>query len=90
MRILVIEDELKTSAYLKKGLEESGYLVDVATDGGSGLGLAQEEDVIGSFANGIEGERAVILVKFETPVRREHGGPNSPAHVEQQAPCNVV
>ncbi|CDY77250.1 DNA-binding heavy metal response regulator [Caballeronia glathei] len=44
MRILVIEDELKTSAYLKKGLEESGYLVDVATDGGSGLVLAQEED----------------------------------------------
>ncbi|MFM0121593.1 DNA-binding response regulator, partial [Paraburkholderia sp. RL18-101-BIB-B] len=24
MRILVIEDELKTAAYLKKGLEESG------------------------------------------------------------------
>jgi len=44
MRILVIEDELKTSAYLKKGLEESGYLVYVATDGGSGLVLAQEED----------------------------------------------
>jgi len=30
MRILVIEDEVKTGAYLKKGLEESGYRVDVA------------------------------------------------------------
>ena len=48
MRILIIEDEKKTSAYLKKGLEESGYLVDVAHDGAEGLILAQEEshDVI--------------------------------------------
>jgi two-component system copper resistance phosphate regulon response regulator CusR len=48
MRILVIEDELKTAAYLKKGLEESGYAVDVAHDGPQGLILAQEEqyDVI--------------------------------------------
>jgi two-component system copper resistance phosphate regulon response regulator CusR len=48
MRILVVEDELKTAAYLKKGLEESGYAVDVANDGPQGLLLAQEEqyDVI--------------------------------------------
>ncbi|MBC8728778.1 heavy metal response regulator transcription factor [Paraburkholderia sp. UCT2] len=48
MRILVIEDEPKTAAYLKKGLEESGYAVDVANDGPQGLILAQEEqyDVI--------------------------------------------
>jgi len=48
MRILIIEDEEKTSAYLKKGLEESGYLVDIAHDGAEGLILAQEEshDVI--------------------------------------------
>jgi two-component system copper resistance phosphate regulon response regulator CusR len=44
MRILVIEDELKTAAYLKKGLEESGYAVDVANDGPQGLLLAQEEN----------------------------------------------
>ena len=44
MRILVIEDELKTAAYLKKGLEESGYAVDVANDGPHGLLLAQEEE----------------------------------------------
>jgi two-component system, OmpR family, copper resistance phosphate regulon response regulator CusR len=48
MRILIIEDEEKTSADLKKGLEESGYLVDIAHDGAEGLILAQEEshDVI--------------------------------------------
>jgi two-component system copper resistance phosphate regulon response regulator CusR len=44
MRILVIEDELKTAAYLSKGLEESGYAVDVANDGPQGLILAQEEE----------------------------------------------
>ncbi|HEY2024532.1 heavy metal response regulator transcription factor [Paraburkholderia sp.] len=44
MRILVIEDELKTAAYLKKGLEESGNAVDVANDGPQGLLLAQEEE----------------------------------------------
>ncbi|MGF6919309.1 heavy metal response regulator transcription factor [Paraburkholderia sp. 40] len=44
MRILVIEDEPKTAAYLKKGLEESGYAVDVANDGPQGLILAQEEE----------------------------------------------
>ncbi|XUW93530.1 heavy metal response regulator transcription factor (plasmid) [Burkholderia sp. M6-3] len=44
MRILVIEDEPKTGAYLKKGLEESGYSVDLADDGADGLLLAQEQD----------------------------------------------
>ncbi|MGH8783004.1 heavy metal response regulator transcription factor [Paraburkholderia sp.] len=44
MRILIVEDEVKTGAYLKKGLEESGYAVDVANDGPQGLILAQEEE----------------------------------------------
>ena len=30
MRILVVEDEAKTADYLKRGLEESGYRVEVA------------------------------------------------------------
>lgn len=42
MRLLVIEDEQKTAAYLKKGLEESGYVVDMAHDGVEGLHLALE------------------------------------------------
>ena len=44
MKILVIEDEQKAGLYLKKGLEESGYVVDVASDGATGLIQAQEED----------------------------------------------
>src|SRR6266436_8344025 len=37
MRILVIEDEKKTAAFLAKGLREAGFAVDVAIDGESGL-----------------------------------------------------
>ncbi|MBM9615685.1 response regulator transcription factor [Desulfobulbus rhabdoformis] len=40
MRILVIEDEKRLAAILKKGLEESGFVVDVALDGEDGLFMA--------------------------------------------------
>ncbi len=40
MRILVVEDEAKTAAYLRKGLGEQGYVVDVASNGLDGLRLA--------------------------------------------------
>jgi two-component system copper resistance phosphate regulon response regulator CusR len=44
MKILVIEDEVKTAKFLKKGLSEAGYVVDVAADGLEGLHLALEVD----------------------------------------------
>ncbi len=44
MRILVVEDEPKTADYLRQGLSESGYVVDVATHGIDGRHLAQESD----------------------------------------------
>jgi two-component system copper resistance phosphate regulon response regulator CusR len=40
MRILVIEDEKKTAAFLAKGLQEAGYSVEVAHDGEAGLQIA--------------------------------------------------
>jgi len=33
MRLLIIEDDLQAAGYLAKGLKESGYAVDIATDG---------------------------------------------------------
>lgn len=36
MNILVIEDEAKVASFLKKGLEQSGYEIDVAIDGEEG------------------------------------------------------
>ncbi|MBU4236552.1 MAG: response regulator transcription factor [Proteobacteria bacterium] len=41
MRILVIEDEKRLAAILKKGLEESDFVVDVALDGEDGLFMAR-------------------------------------------------
>ena len=48
MRLLVIEDEAKTAKFLKKGLSEAGFVVDVALDGQDGLELAKnvEFDII--------------------------------------------
>ncbi|MBI3818500.1 MAG: heavy metal response regulator transcription factor [Planctomycetes bacterium] len=40
MRILIVEDERKAAAYLKKGLFENGHVVDAAEDGETGLSLA--------------------------------------------------
>jgi len=40
MKILIVEDDLKTGAYLRKGLTESGFVVDLANDGQRGLALA--------------------------------------------------
>ena len=44
MKILVVEDERKTAGYLRKGLAESGFTVDVAEEGEDGLHLARTGD----------------------------------------------
>jgi two-component system copper resistance phosphate regulon response regulator CusR len=44
MRILIVEDEAKTAAYLQKGLAENGFVVDVARNGTDGGHLAQTQD----------------------------------------------
>ena len=41
MRILLIEDEIKLAAFIKRGLVAERYAVDVANDGRTGLELAQ-------------------------------------------------
>lgn len=44
MKILVVEDEAKTGDYLKQGLTEAGFVVDVARDGLDGAHLATTDD----------------------------------------------
>lgn len=44
MRILIIEDEKKAAAFLRKGLTESGFVVDVADNGEDGLFKALSAD----------------------------------------------
>ena len=41
MKVLIVEDERKTAAYLKRGLEENSFIADVAVDGDEGSELAQ-------------------------------------------------
>ncbi|MDR3352789.1 MAG: heavy metal response regulator transcription factor [Zoogloeaceae bacterium] len=44
MRILIVEDETKTGNYLRQGLQEAGFNVDLARSGPDGLHLALTED----------------------------------------------
>ncbi|HXZ36552.1 MAG TPA: response regulator, partial [Thermodesulfobacteriota bacterium] len=43
MRLLVIEDEKKVARFVKKGLEEEGYAVDLAFDGEEGLAMVLDQ-----------------------------------------------
>jgi DNA-binding response OmpR family regulator len=59
MKILVIEDSVKMAEYLRKGLCEEGYVVDVANSGIDGLHMAIEIDydllVLDGMLPGIDG-----------------------------------
>lgn len=44
MRLLLVEDEVKTAEYLRRGLKESGFIIDVAHDGEDGLFQATQNE----------------------------------------------
>lgn len=44
MRLLIVEDERKTGDYLKQGLSEAGFVVDVSNSGDDGMHLATYQD----------------------------------------------
>ena len=75
MRILVVEDEAKTADYLKRGLEESGYRVEVARNGVDGKHLIEEEPfdlvILDVMLPGLDGWELVQVVRrrsAHTPV----------------------
>ncbi len=43
MRVLVVEDEKKVAAFIKRGLEEEGYQVDAVHDGDEAVQMARAE-----------------------------------------------
>ena len=43
MRVLLVEDDKEVALYVSKGLKEQGFMVDVASEGKEGLGLASTE-----------------------------------------------
>lgn len=75
MKILVVEDEEKTGDYLKQGLIEAGFSVDLAKDGAEGLHLAETGaydlailDVMLPKLNGWQVISGMRLAGSETPV----------------------
>lgn len=75
MRILLVEDEMRLSHFIKKGLVEQGFAVDEAHDGEEGLFLAKEEtydlvilDVMLPKLTGIELCKKLREIKKETPI----------------------
>ncbi|MCW5653333.1 heavy metal response regulator transcription factor [Hydrogenophaga sp.] len=74
MRVLVIEDESKLADYVRRGLSEAGYTVDVARDGIEGRYLALEGDyqllVLDIMLPGIDGfgVLSALREKRNTPV----------------------
>ena len=75
MRILIVEDEEKLARYLKKGLEESSYAVDLALNGTDGLHLATHEsydliilDIMLPELDGVTILKKVRCAEINTPV----------------------
>jgi len=74
MTILVIEDDPKTGDYLKKGLGESGYQVDLARNGSDGLHLALNHTyqliILDVMLPGLDGWQVMsaLRAKRDTPV----------------------
>lgn len=75
MNILVVEDEQKVAAFLKEGLEQQGYAIEVAYDGYTGEKLALNRDynlivmdVIIPVLNGLELCRKIKSYKPDTPI----------------------
>lgn len=75
MRILIVEDEEKLARYLKKGLEESSYVVDLALNGMDGLYLATHEaydliilDIMLPEHDGVTILKDVRSAEIHTPV----------------------
>jgi len=74
MKVLVIEDEIKLADYLRKGLTEEGFVVDVAHDGIDGLHLATELAydliVLDGMLPGIDGLAVLAALRQsrQTPV----------------------
>lgn len=75
MRVLVVEDEKKVASFIKQGLEEEGYAVDVAPDGEEGLAMALDRvhdlvilDIHLPRMDGVRVLQALRKEKVVTPV----------------------
>lgn len=75
MRVLLVEDEQNVASFLKKGLEEEFYTVDVAEDGADGFAMATSKeydciilDVMLPEISGIEICKKLRSSNVKTPI----------------------
>lgn len=67
MKILIVEDEVKTGDYLQQGLREAGFTVELANNGPDGLHLALEGDhdlaILDVMLPGLDGWQILISIR---------------------------
>ncbi len=75
MRILLVEDDRKVASFIRKGLTEEGYAVDVAPEGETGLAMGLDRlhdvvilDVMLPGKPGLQVLRELRQAKVATPV----------------------
>ena len=72
MRILIVDDQIKLATYLRQGLSENGYVVDVAHDGIDGLHLARQGEydliILDIMLPGVDGLSVLQAVRQAKPV----------------------
>jgi two-component system copper resistance phosphate regulon response regulator CusR len=75
MKLLVVEDEIKTAGFLKRGLSEAGFLVDVSADGLEGLRMIETGKydlvVLDIMLPGLDGLKILASMRrsgLQTPV----------------------
>jgi two-component system OmpR family response regulator len=75
LKVLILEDDPETAAYLKRGLSEGGHVVDVCADGRDAFHLAMEGGydviIVDRMVPGMDGLRTVKTLRaadVRTPV----------------------
>jgi len=75
MKLLVVEDEVRTADFLSRGFREAGFLVEVAMDGAEGLKLIQSAKydlvVLDVMLPGLDGRQILHSMRetgVQTPV----------------------
>jgi two-component system copper resistance phosphate regulon response regulator CusR len=67
MKILIVEDEIKTGDYLRQGLAEAGFVVDLVRDGMDGLhhGMTEDYDlvILDVMLPGLDGWRVLQTIR---------------------------
>ena len=75
MKILLVEDDIKISSFLQKGLKEEGYIIDCSFDGEDALYLIQNNnydlillDIMIPYVNGFELCTKTRSLDIDTPI----------------------